>query len=322
VIYRHGGVIVLPNEDGLKDSALMEMVEVNGSPWLGDDWVYDAKAISKDGLVIVGQLSRPDGWEYLTGDVPEPSIGVWWNIHYLDGVLVVSRARPVLMMNEPVDDGSNVRCSYRHRFREWLDELIEWIQAFFLDQSWNYLADATGFVSSDMVLGGIPDGSYVVAGPDKNGTFAWAWLTAGSVYNIEAEVNNPPNPPVIPPYSNPNDPYIPLPSFSSVDVKISYSVPADQDGDVVYLEYESVVLLDDNYNIVETITDAGLLSVLDISFSPDPDSADSEILSINGLSGAYTSSYSWKKIAVILQTVDPYGAVSSTEMLVFKFLGS
>jgi|GEM_PF-2354887 len=203
VIYRHSGVVVLPNENGVEDSALLDLVEVNGSPWLGDDWVYDAKAVSDDGLVIVGQLSRPDGWEYLSGVVPEPSIGVWWNLHYLDGRLVVSRARPILMMNEPVDDSSNARCSYQHRYREWLDELIEWIQAFFLDQSWNYLADATGFVSPGDVVGGIPDGSYVVTGPNKYGVDAWAWITAGSVYNIE-------DAPVIPDDPGANDPPWPV----------------------------------------------------------------------------------------------------------------
>jgi len=198
IIYRHLGVVVPLNEKGLKDSALMELVEVNGSPWLGDDWVYDAKAVSDDGLVIIGQLSRPKGWEYLSGDVPEPSIGVWWNLYYRDSKLIVSRARPILMMNKPVLDASTTRCSYQERYRKWLDMLIEWIQAYFLDHSWNYLADATEFVLPGVVDGGITDGSYVIAGPDKYGVDAWAWITAGSVYNIEdAPVLEPPanNPP-------------------------------------------------------------------------------------------------------------------------------
>ncbi len=197
VIYRRYGVIVVPNEDGIEDSALMELVEVNGSPWLGDDWVYDAKAISEDGLIIIGQLSRPDGWEYLTGDVPEPSIGVWWSLHYIDNKLVISRARPILLMNEPIQDTSDTRCSYRQRYREWLERLIEWIQAYFLDQAWNYLADVTEFVEYDDVEGGIPDGYYVIAGPDKHGVDAWAWITRKSVENIvdapdDPSVNNPP----------------------------------------------------------------------------------------------------------------------------------
>jgi len=198
VIYRRYGVIVVPNEDGIKDSALMELVEVNGSPWLGEDWVYDAKAISDDGLVIIGQLSRPEGWKYLTGDVPEPSIGVWWSLHYSDDTLMISRARPILLMNEPVQDVSNTRCSSYSWYREWLERLIEWIQAYFLDQSWNYLADASDFVSPDEVEGGIPDGFYFVAGPDKHGVDSWAWITGRSVENIvDAPVVNPPenNPP-------------------------------------------------------------------------------------------------------------------------------
>ena len=200
VIYRGGGVVVLPNEDNVKDSALMEMVEVEGSPYLGDEWVYDAKAISSDGRMIIGQLSRPDGWIWLSDEAPKPSIGVFWSIYEVDDKLIISRARPILRMYEPEPDTSLSRHMWRHRNRysDWMDRLKEMLQAFFLDISWNYLEDVDGFVPADKVEGGIPEGFYVVAGPDKYGTDAWAWLTLRSVENIvdapvvELPKNNPP----------------------------------------------------------------------------------------------------------------------------------
>lgn len=184
VIYRHGGAVVLPNEDGIEDSALMKIVEVEGSPYLGDDWVYDAKAISDDGKIIIGQLSRPGGWEYLDDNAPDPSIGVWWTIHERNGKLIISRAKPILLMSQPKESTIASRHMSRDRLRAWKDMLIEWLQAMFLTHAWNYLSEATGFVDPGDIDVPVKTGEYVVSGTDKNGTASWAWITAHGVENI------------------------------------------------------------------------------------------------------------------------------------------
>jgi len=202
IIYRHGGVELLLNENG--DPVLDAMVEVEGSPFLGDGWSYIAKEIEFDSNtndgIIIGTLSRPGGWEYpeLHGDdAPAPSIGIFWSIHKVNGILMISRARPILLMNKPEPNRSLSMRSGGRRRSEWLDMLREWLQNLLLKRAWKFLAAAESFVSNADVIkaadageidavyrNGIPAGTFVVAGPDKDGTKAWAWLTYKSVENI------------------------------------------------------------------------------------------------------------------------------------------
>jgi len=197
VIYRHGGVQLLLNENG--DPVLEIMVEVEGSPFLGDGWSYVAKKLevdpdTKDGIII-GTLSRPNGWEYPElHSVDDPaSIGIFWSIHEVNGIPMVSRARPILLMNEPESKDFLSLHSGRRRRSEWRDMLREWLQTMFLNKAWNYLVDAERFVSdAEYEKEGygdvIPVGTFIVAGPGKGkyGTKAkaWAWLTYKSVENI------------------------------------------------------------------------------------------------------------------------------------------
>jgi hypothetical protein len=212
LIYRSRGMVVVPNEEGVEDSLLMELVEVDGNPWYGDDWVYEARAISDDGQpidengkIIIGQLRRPDGWkyeEYFGDDVPAPEIGVWWSLYLKNDKIYISRARPMLMMHEPEPENTVARHSGgRQWIRNWIELLIEWIQINVLSYAWNYMADVVDFVDPGDVTGGIPDGFYVVSGTDKYGVDSWAWLTASSMEDIvdapgggDPPVNNPPWP--------------------------------------------------------------------------------------------------------------------------------
>lgn len=195
LIYRSRGMVVVPNEEGVEDSMLMELVEIDGNPWHGDDWVYEARAISDDGQpidengkIIIGQLRRPDGWkyeEYFGDDVPAPEIGVWWSLYIKNDRIFISRARPMLMMHEPEPENTVARHSGgRQWIRNWIEMLIEWIQINILSHAWNYMADVTDFVEPGDVTGGIPDGFHVVSGTDKYGVESWAWLTASSMEDI------------------------------------------------------------------------------------------------------------------------------------------
>ena len=233
--YRGLGVFVVPFEDGTGDSALLELTEglpvPEGNDWFTGGWICEATAISDDGKVILGNLSRPDGWEYLEDeDVPDPEIGIWWNIYRTDEFLVISLPRPIILMEEPEETVVSGRCVKPDPW-QWLEELkklVEKLLAVVMDQAWNYLASTDDFVDSETLeaLGiTVDDGLYPVAGVDKYGADAWAWITASSVENIEdARVADDPNE-NLPPYPvtgptlwqgvtyNPDDPEWGSPSF-------------------------------------------------------------------------------------------------------------
>ena len=245
VMYRYGGMIVLPNEDG-DEGELMELVEAES--WGLDGWEYDARALSSDGKVIIGQFVRPDGWEFSEelGDVPDPKIAVWWNLYEKEweqggetvSKLVVSRARPMILMEEPTVDESFARCagSQSRWNREWLERLfrylVERIASGILDASWNFMADVDGFVDAADVEGGVPDGFYVAEGVDRNGTASWAWFTTSSMEDILEAPDDPSDPPN-------GDNHAPWP-ISGPSAKVEYQI-----GDVISLE-----VTDDQGNII------------------------------------------------------------------------
>lgn len=215
IIYRYGGMVVVPNEDGDEDSELLELTSSDDTPWAGSDWTYEAKAVSPDGKVIIGQLSKPE-WTYLDGEVPEPEIGVWWSVFHGDDSTYVSRARPMLMMREPVE--STARCLDDGWRQRWVDFIIEWLQAYILSESWNYMSDVDGFVASSDVEGGIPEDYYVVSGKDRSGDSSRAWLTALSMENIEAAPDDTPTVPG----TDPNEPPWPITGPGTGDDTAAY----------------------------------------------------------------------------------------------------
>ena len=187
-----GGIVIVPEGDGSDPtSELLEAVsEADGFRW-DDGWDYEARALSDDGMIIVGTAENPDAtWlaDYLG---TTPRVAVWWNLYKkADGRYFISHARVIADYPEwDFDDVKSGRHGHGHHwgFYRWLQWFFDRLGLWFFVWADDYMGDlATAEDLGDAALiETFGDGTYGIYGYDKEGDFARAVIEPWKVLSIE-----------------------------------------------------------------------------------------------------------------------------------------